>query len=101
MIEHQADLGHTMRARLEGAGWTHVSRTSLPVCCVTHPRIEAGELTVDEVLARVLARGRVWISKVTLAGRSALRACVTSRLATPEDIDVLVEELENGLARGL
>jgi glutamate/tyrosine decarboxylase-like PLP-dependent enzyme len=94
MIEHQADLGEHMRLRLAEAGWTHVSRTSLPVCCVTHPRIQAGELAMDDVLAGVLARGRVWISKVTLAGRSALRACVTSRLATREDIDVLVDELE-------
>jgi glutamate/tyrosine decarboxylase-like PLP-dependent enzyme len=100
MIERQADLGDHLRLRLDEAGWTHVSRTPLPVCCVTHPRIEAGERAMDDVLSAVLARGRVWISKVTLAGRGALRACVTSRLATREDMDVLVEELEAGLAGG-
>jgi glutamate/tyrosine decarboxylase-like PLP-dependent enzyme len=93
MLERQAEVGEHMERRLEEAGWTHVSRTPLPVCCVTHPRIEAGEVSIGQVLDSVLESGRVWISKVTLADRPALRACVTSRLTTSDDIDTLVAEM--------
>jgi len=93
MIEGQTEIGDYLGQRLEEAGWLHVSRTPLPVCCVTHPRIEAGERSIDEVLDTVLARGKVWISKVKLGQRYALRACITSCLTTREDIDVLVNEM--------
>lgn len=98
MIEGQADVGDYLARRLEDEGWIHVSSSPLPVCCVTHPRIEAGETGVDEVLARVLEGGRAWISKVRLGPRSALRACITSRRTTRDDIDVLVEEMNAAVA---
>ena len=94
MIEDQARIGDYLKERLEAAGWLHVSRSPLPICCVTHPRIEAGEVTVDEVLDRVLAGGRAWLSKVSLGSdRPALRACITSRLTTRDDIEVLIDEM--------
>lgn len=98
MIDHQAEIGDYMRDCFSEAGWIHVSRSPLPVCCVTHPRIEDGAATADGVLGRVLERGLVWISKVALEGRLALRACVTSRLTTRKDIDVLVDEMERAVA---
>ena len=98
MIRHQAEVGDYMRGELAGAGWIHLSETPLPVCCVTHPVFEATESALDRVLDSVLARGRVWISKVSLGETQALRACVTSRLASTEDVDVLLAELESAVA---
>jgi len=98
MIEGQAEVGDYMKERLEEAGWVHVSSSPLPVCCVTHPRIEAGDTRVDTVLEKVLTSGQAWISKVKLGDRWALRACVTSCLTTREDIDVLVTEMNAAVA---
>jgi glutamate/tyrosine decarboxylase-like PLP-dependent enzyme len=93
MIEGQAAIGDYMKERFGALGWQHVASSPLPVCCVTHPRIEAGDTSVDAVLEEVLAGGRVWISKVKLGDRQALRACVTSCLTTRDDIDTLVAEM--------
>ena len=93
MLEGQARIGDYLEEQLEAAGWVHVARSPLPVCCVTHPRIEAGRTSVDEVLDKVLGGGKAWISKVKLGDRLALRACITSRLTTREDIDVLVDQM--------
>jgi glutamate/tyrosine decarboxylase-like PLP-dependent enzyme len=98
MIEGQAEVGDYLRKRLETAGWAHVSSSPLPVCCVTHPRIEAGETSIDAVLERVLAGGQAWISKVKLGDRHALRACITSRLTSRDDVDVLVAEMTAAVA---
>ena len=53
---------------------------------------------LDRTLEHVLERARVWISKVRLGSTEALRACITSRLATEEDVDVLVEEMDLAVA---
>jgi len=97
MIERQAELGSYMREQLASAGWVHLSASPLPVCCFTHPAFEGDEAALDSVLATVLARGQAWISKVALGGRRALRACVTSRLATRADVDTLISELSFAL----
>ena len=99
MIEAQASMGDYLRARLEAAGWSQVTRTPLPVACVSHRRIEDGSVSADEVLDRVLRTGRAWISPVRLGERTALRACVTSYLTVEEDVDLLVETMTEAVAR--
>lgn len=98
MIEHQADIGDYLRERLAATGWSHVAESPLPLCCVTHPRIESGEVAIDAVLAAVLGGGQAWISKVKVGSRAALRACITSRLTTRDDIDVLVAAMNAAVA---
>ncbi|MFP2927878.1 pyridoxal phosphate-dependent decarboxylase family protein [Pyxidicoccus sp. 3LG] len=46
-----------------------------------------------KLLARVNARGRVYISNATLHGRFALRACFVNHRTTPEDVDTVVTEV--------
>lgn len=46
-----------------------------------------------KLLARVNARGRVYISNATLHGRFALRACFVNHRTTPEDVDTVVSEV--------
>ncbi len=97
-----AALGHELRARLTQAGFTLLNDSELPVVCFTHPRIDAGEVRGLDILDRVLRSGRAWISHVSLSGRFALRACVTSYLANEADLDCLVEEVRaalNGVGR--
>jgi glutamate/tyrosine decarboxylase-like PLP-dependent enzyme len=45
------------------------------------------------VLARVNARGRVYLSNATLSGRFALRACFVNHRTTPEDVQSVVAEV--------
>lgn len=99
LVDHQAAMGEALRERLLGAGWRVVNRTPLPLVCFTHPRIEGGALSPRAVAKRVVAGGRAWVSTVHLAtGQEALRACITSYRTTPEDLDILVEELERAVA---
>lgn len=45
------------------------------------------------VLQRVNARGRVYLSNATIAGRFALRACMVNHRTTEADVDAVVEEV--------
>ncbi|MGD8331792.1 MAG: aminotransferase class V-fold PLP-dependent enzyme [Acidobacteriota bacterium] len=90
MIEHQAAVGDYLRDQLTANGWRHVTSSPLPLCCVTHPRIESGTIDIDAVLRAVLEDGTAWISKVRLGARAALRACITSYRTERDDIDALV-----------
>jgi glutamate/tyrosine decarboxylase-like PLP-dependent enzyme len=93
MIEGQSEVGDYMKQRLAQTGWVHLSRSPLPICCVSHPRIDSGKRSVETVLETVLGGGKAWISKVNLGNRFALRACVTSCSTTRNDVDVLVDEM--------
>ncbi|MCP3141105.1 pyridoxal phosphate-dependent decarboxylase family protein [Pyxidicoccus xibeiensis] len=46
-----------------------------------------------KLLARINARGRVYISNATIHGRFALRACFVNHRTTPEDVDTVVAEV--------
>jgi glutamate/tyrosine decarboxylase-like PLP-dependent enzyme len=79
-----------------------VCEPSLSVCCFRHrPANVADEdlNTHNEALLSALQRdGRAYLSNVTLAGRFALRACITNFRTTNEDIREtvrLVQELGN------
>ena len=95
LVEHQATMGDVLRDKLRGAGWRIVNQTPLPLVCCSRDDLEAGPDALQSLVDRLVKRGRVWVSQVTLPdGRAAIRACVTSYDATEEDLDVLVEELE-------
>ncbi len=97
-IESQAAMGDLLRMRLETSGWRLVNDSPLAVVCFTHPEIEGGRTTASEVVQRVVAGGRAWISEVRLSGPLvALRACITSHRTRSADIDILVEELERAI----
>lgn len=95
LIEHQAEMGDLLRARLRDTGWIVRNETPLPVVCFSHPDIQRGRLTTGEILETIYARGRVWISDVVLGGQErVLRACITSFRSQEPDIECLIEELE-------
>jgi glutamate/tyrosine decarboxylase-like PLP-dependent enzyme len=99
IVDAQARVGDRLRELLRDAGWQVVNDTPFPLICFTHDRIESGERSIDEVLERILARERVWISQVALAnGRRALRACITSFRTGESDLEVLLEELAEGMS---
>jgi len=58
----------------------------------TKPSEHLDELN-HEILRRVIARGRVYISNATLKGRFALRACIVNHRATDADVLEVVNEV--------
>lgn len=98
-IEKQAEMGDALRAGLKERGWRIVNDTPLPVVCFTHERIESGAVTTAEILKKIYARKKCWISDVVLGGRTrALRACVTSYRTEKRDIDLLIREVEEAFS---
>jgi glutamate/tyrosine decarboxylase-like PLP-dependent enzyme len=101
LIEHQAHMGVELRARLTTAGWEPVNQTPLPLVCFTHEAIRTGTASTQTVIAGLNRRRKVWISDVILPGHGrVLRACITSFRTGPEDLDLLVSELNQALAGG-
>lgn len=98
ILDHQARMGEALRTKLLESNWTILNDTPFPLVNYTHPRIESGERTLGEVLQRVNAGRKVWISKVMLStGVEAFRTCITNYRTQPSDLDVLVAELNRAL----
>ncbi|QEU90101.1 hypothetical protein [Streptomyces kanamyceticus] len=67
--------------------------------CVVDPAADAlsGEDSWawhSAVATKVVESGEAWISPVRLAGRAALRMCLTSHLTGADDLTTLVDELD-------
>ena len=94
-IDHQARMGDALRSMLAAVGWTVVNATVLPLVCFTHADIRSGRRTTGEILDRLYARGKVWISDVVLGRKErVLRACITSFWTEEQDLQCLIDELE-------
>jgi glutamate/tyrosine decarboxylase-like PLP-dependent enzyme len=95
-IEHQAAMGDALREQLRAAGWVIVNDTTLPVVNFTHADVTSGRVTTRTLLDAIYARGNVWIADVVLGAGTerVFRACITSFHTTPEDVAVLVAEVE-------
>jgi aromatic-L-amino-acid decarboxylase len=97
-IERDTALGEQLARRLADDGWQLVNDTPLPVVCFSHPDTHALEPQASfdwhaRIAERVIGSGQAWISAARLAGRPALRACITSYRTTAHDIDQLVTTL--------
>jgi glutamate/tyrosine decarboxylase-like PLP-dependent enzyme len=71
---------------------------SLSACCFRHRGQGAmSEAEVDrfnqDLLLRVIRRGRVYLSNATLRGRFALRACIVNHRSSTADVDAVVDEV--------
>lgn len=95
LLDGQAQVGDALRERLRSNGWTIENETPLPLVCFSHPQLGRERLDTADFVARVLARGNVWISDVCLPDRGwVLRACITSFRTSESDLGVLMDELE-------
>jgi aromatic-L-amino-acid/L-tryptophan decarboxylase len=62
------------------------------VVCFTPGEHDASE-RLESIARRIERSGVAWISVAKLAGRAALRACITSYRSTEDDLDLLCAEL--------
>ena len=97
LIDHQAEMGYELRARLRERGWLLVNDSPLPLVCFTHPAIRAGRVSPGDRVARMRASEGVWLSKVRYRNEDVLRACVTSYLTQADDLVALVELAERAV----
>ena len=65
------------------------------VCFRVRQAPEGVELNAwnEQIMKRVVQRGRVYLSNATLGGKFALRACITNHRTTTADVDAVVEEV--------
>jgi len=94
-IEHQAAMGDLLRTRLAERGWRIENDTPLPLVCFTWPGWKGSAGRALAAAANVVGRGRAWISAVLRPdGARWLRACITSFRTTPEDVAILLDEVD-------
>ncbi|MET9342264.1 pyridoxal-dependent decarboxylase [Nonomuraea sp. NPDC003804] len=103
-IERDVRLGELLARRLQEEGWRRVNDTVLPVVCVAAPEAEAGGAESsaawhDAVADEVVRGGQAWISTVRLAGRPAIRLCLTSHRTRVEDVEAVVSALGDARKR--
>jgi len=90
-VERGIELAALLAGRAEAAGWRVVNDAALAVVCLAPPE---GSATVPEIVARVVAGGRAWVSAAAFEGQPVVRACVTHGETTAADIAEAWEALE-------
>jgi glutamate/tyrosine decarboxylase-like PLP-dependent enzyme len=88
MLEHQLYMGQVLRDALQASGWRIVNSTPLPLVCFTRDGLNHTAL-----LSALRERQIAWMSEATLAGVTAIRACITSFKTTEHDIKWVVREM--------
>ncbi|MEV4112113.1 pyridoxal-dependent decarboxylase [Nonomuraea sp. NPDC049695] len=104
-LERDVRLGELLARRLAEEGWTRVNDTPLPVVCVADPEAEAAgreHSTAWHAAAvhHVVSSGQAWVSTVQLAGRPAIRLCLTSHRTTEDDVEAVVTALGHARKHG-
>lgn len=96
-VERAVGLAGLLRERLLARGWSIANESPLAVLCI-EPAPGLGE--IRQIVGRVLASGRAWISTASFEGRQVIRACVTHGETTPEEIADLVDALQDAARSG-
>ncbi len=94
-VERSVELAGLLRDQLAAMGWRIANDPALAVLCAEPP---SGE--VREVVARVLASGRAWLSAARFEGREVVRACVTHGETTPGDMVDVADALQTACQPG-
>lgn len=90
MFDRQFALADALRDGLRARGWNIRNASPLPVVL-----FEDSEGRDSAALAAWLEADRqTWLGHVAFEGRPALRACITSYLTGPDDIEVLLNRLD-------
>jgi len=92
-INHQAEMGASLRNKLIDNGWIIKNDTHLPVVCFTDEKHEHDYNFTQRILEKIIVNGKSWVSVYIINGISTLRACITNYNTTQKEIDELVEEL--------
>jgi aromatic-L-amino-acid decarboxylase len=89
-IERQLQLGEQLRQCLREDDWRIENDSQCGVIVFN----DDGGLPADAIVQAVQDEGDCWLSLARFEGRPVIRACVTSHLATGDDIQMLVNNLK-------
>jgi glutamate/tyrosine decarboxylase-like PLP-dependent enzyme len=90
-VERAVSLADLFGNELAGRGWRIANEPGLGVVCA-EPPADAG--SARDVVSRVLASGRAWVSVAMFEGHEVVRACVTNGKTTQRDIAVAADALQ-------
>ncbi len=90
-VERSIALAGLLRDSLAARGWRIANDPALAVVCAEPP---PGSGEVRDVVGRVLASGRAWVSAARFEGREVVRACVTNGETMPEDVAEVADALQ-------
>lgn len=85
LIANESDLQLMAPIELSAVCFRYIGKCDLP-------ETKVDELNF-EILRRINARGRVYLSNATLRGRFCLRACITNHRTTNSDVDCITSEV--------
>ncbi len=89
-IERSLELALYARELLESEGWKVLNNSPLAVLCILPP---GKAVTAAQIVDRVLASGRAWVSTARYEGEDVIRACMTNGESRRRDVDDLVAAL--------
>jgi glutamate/tyrosine decarboxylase-like PLP-dependent enzyme len=93
-VEHALSLAESLKKQLIVRGWSVANASPVGVLCIVPPQPKA----VRQIVNRVVASGKAWVSVAVLEGHEVVRACVTSGMTTADDVIALVVALEQAAA---
>jgi aromatic-L-amino-acid/L-tryptophan decarboxylase len=89
-VERAVALIDETRRRLQAHGWVARNASRLAVLCIAPP---AGSAPVREIVRRVLASGRAWVTATSFEGSEVVRICATHGESREQDLEALVGAL--------
>jgi glutamate/tyrosine decarboxylase-like PLP-dependent enzyme len=82
-VERAVELARLLAEDVKSRGWSVVNSPELAVVCMVPP---PGSMAVRDIVPRVLASGRAWVSVAKFEGFDVIRACVTHGQTSRADI---------------
>ena len=93
-VEHAVSCIGLLQDLLTARGWRIANASPLAVLCFQPPLPHQDP---SDIVSRVLASGRAWISTTMFEGRIVIRACVTHGETSTADVVELVDRLTAAL----
>jgi glutamate/tyrosine decarboxylase-like PLP-dependent enzyme len=95
-VERAVSLAALLGNELAARGWRIANEPALGVVCAEPP---AGAPSARDVVSRVLASGRAWVSVALFEGHEVVRACITNGKTTRGDIVAAADALQGACHR--
>jgi len=95
-INHQSQMGNYLKDQLQQDAWSIKNDTPFPVVCFTDERFQDQPAFTQQILTRIIANRKSWLSVYPINGVSCFRACITNYNTTQQEVEELIVELNNG-----
>lgn len=94
MLNHQIEMGHTMRRLLTANGWTIENQSEFPIVCFTHPDLKEDDKIIQDIVNSLNDSGATWMSTYPINGKLTLRVQIANYDTQVNDIEKFIVALE-------